>query len=206
MKAATHRQTKDVAIRVLNLNPELVDGDAIQKGTEGCSTADVNHRIITFLNNGLRFVIKGPSSLIVDRTKPFNLMPIWRGPKDGSGLEGEEKQDARSLKLTEIDFAEVLFTTCLKDGESGITGNEKLLRHLAAKHIRLDAKIGQCLLEEKGWATLKWLYQIFGIIWLELPGTVLRGGDGLRYFLSLACSRDGRNRWYWGYGGLGHNP
>lgn len=202
MKPATHRQTKDVAIRVLNLNPELVDGDAIQKGTEGCSVEDVDRRLIAFLNNGLSFVIKGPSALHIDRSKPFSPaefvgsgVTIWRGPKDDDGLTGEEEQDARSLKLTEIDFAQVLFEHCLKDGEAMVTGEEKLLRHIAAGHIRLDAQVGQCLFEEKGWATLEWLYRTFGITWFELPGTVLRDSDGDRCFLYLY--RDDTGRWGW---------
>jgi hypothetical protein len=208
MKPATHRQTKDVAIRVLNLNPELIDGEAIQKGTEGCSVEDIDRRLIAFLNNGLHFIMKGQGTLIVDRTKPFGPTKfigggwtIWRGPKDGNGLTGEEEQDARSLARTEIDFAKMLFTSCLKDGETSITGEEKLARHLAMKHVRPDAKVGQDLLEEKNQTTLEWLYKTFGITWFELPGTVLRSGYGDRYFLYLC--RGGNGRWRWSCGWLG---
>ncbi|KKW42439.1 MAG: hypothetical protein UY91_C0003G0022 [Parcubacteria group bacterium GW2011_GWB1_55_9] len=181
MKTATYHQIKDVAVRLLNLSTDGVDGDAIQKGTEGYSTDDVNRRLKAFLNNGLSFIMKGPGALIVDRAKPFDegkYLPIWRGPKDGNGLKGKEEQDARSLALTEFDFAKVLFTACLKDGESVITGEEKLMRHIATKHIRLDAKT-------------------FDITWFELPGTVLRNDRGSRYFLFLYRSGDGR--WYWSY-------
>ena len=210
MKTATFGQTKDVAIRILNLKLDGIDHDAIQKGVEGCSVEEIDRRLVAFLNNGLNFVIKGPSTLIVDRTKPFNPATfvgrgwtIWRGPKDGNGLTGEEAQDTVSLKLTEIDFAKVLFTACLKDGEATVTGEEKIIRHGVAGHTRLDAKIGQSLFEEKGQATLEWLYKTFGITWFELPGTVLRGSVGDRYFLCLYRDNDGR--WYWLYYWLGSN-
>ena len=195
MKTATNDQVKDFAIRGLNLNKAKLDGEAYERGTKGFSNDEVEARIIAFWNNGLSFAMKGPGTLIVNRTKPFDLMPIWRGPKDDNGLEGEEDQDARSLRLTEVDFAEVLFTACLKKDEAVITGEEKLARHIAAKHIRLDAKVGQCLLEEKGQATLEWLYRTFGITWFELPGTVLRRAYGHRYFLYLCRDVLGRCLW-----------
>lgn len=203
VKNATWAQIKDIGVRFLNLTLEGTNGDAIQGGLEGFSNDDVDRRLKAFLNNGLRLVIKGPSMLIVDRTKPFNPTAfvgdgwtIWHGPKNGDGLNGDEEQDIRSLKRTEIDFAQVLFEHCLKKGEPSITGEEKLVRHIATKHIRLDAKIGQCLLEEKGQATLEWLYDTFGITWLEFPGTVLRRANGRRCFLYLC--RGAYGRWYWG--------
>ena len=163
-------------------------------------------RLVAFLSNGLNFVMRGPGTLSIDRTKPFNPAmfigngwTIWRGPKEGNGLKGDEAQDTASLALAEIGFASVLFTACLKDGETVITGKEKLARHIQAKHIRLDAKVGQCLLEEKGQATLEWLYQTFGVTWFELPGTVLRFSDGDRCFLCLYRDVYGKWRWdcYW---------
>lgn len=208
MKTATEGQLRDLVIRVLNLNREDLDGEAYQRGTEGFSNGEVAMRVAAFVNNGLSFVMKGPGVLTVDRTKPFDPAKfigggwtIWRGPKDGQGLEGEEEQDARSLKLAEADFANVLFTACLKDDETRVTGEEKLARHIAAGHIRLDAKVGQTLLAEKGQATLNWLYDTFGITWFELPGTTLRIAGGLRYFLCLY--RGGSGRWDWDYDWLG---
>ena len=199
MKAVSRDQSNEIGARVLrNTDWSQLDGNELQKGVIEMSEVEFGRRFALFLKNGANFVIKGPGSLIVDRTKPFDTrkyLPIWRGPKDGNGLSGEEEQDTRSLKLTEVDFAKALFTACLKEGESVITGEEKLARHIAVKHIRLDAKIGQCLLEEKGQVTLEWLFNTFGITWLELPGTVLRFSDGLRYFLCLY--RDNNGRWGW---------
>lgn len=210
MKFATFAQTKDVAIRILNLKLEGIDGDAIQRGIEGHSVDDVNRRLVAFLNNGLNFVTKGQNILLIDRANPFDPAAflgsgwtVWRGPKDGDGLSGEEEQDVRSLAMTEVDFSKVLFTACLKEGESCITGEKKLSRHTAANHIRLDAAVGQALLEEDGQATLNWLYAMFNITWFELPGTLLRDSNGNRHFLYLYSDSGGR--WYWDYYWLGND-
>src|SRR3989344_8999501 len=131
MKTATEGQQKDFVVRVLNLDRAKLDGEAYQRGTEGFSNEEVEMRLAAFVNNRITFVMKGPGLLIIDRTKPFNPAAfigngwaIWRGPKDGNGLAGEEAQDTVSLKFTEIDFARVLFTSRLKDGETSITGEE----------------------------------------------------------------------------------
>ena len=203
MKSVSRDQSNEIGARVLrNTDWGQLDGDALQKSIIEMSEVEFGRRFALFLKNGASFVTKGPGLLVVDRTKPFDPSKfigsgwtIWRGPKDGDGLTGEEAQDARSLKLVEIDFAKVLFEHGIKKGETVITGEEKLARHIAAKHIRLDAKIGQCLFEEKGQVTLEWLYQTFGITWFELPGTVLRNSNGFRYFLFIY--RDGYGWWYW---------
>jgi len=208
MKTATHDQIKDIAIRVLNLNPgkDKIDGDAIQKGLEGHSIEDVNRRITVFLNNGLSLVITKPDLFSIDRSTPFNPSKfigknwmIWHGPARGIGLKGKEEQDVRSLELTEIDPSKILFEHCLRGGERFITGEEKLIRHIiSVGHICLDAKIGQCLLEEENQKTLEWFYWAYGISWLEFPGTVLRvREDGSRCFLCLC--RDNCGTWIWDY-------
>lgn len=121
---------------------------------------------------------------------------IWRGPKDGNGLEGEEAQDKRSLALSEVDMFSVRFENMLneEDGEGSIKGEEKILRLKMAKFIRLDARLGRDLLAEPGQATLEWLFKERGIAWFDLPGTILRDPRGRRLVLSL-YRRDGE--WGW---------
>ena len=159
-----------------------------------------------FLKNGCRFTIKGPSVLVIDRSKPFDPAKfvgdgcsVWRGPRDGKGLEGDEAQDARSLALAEIDFSRVRFESGLIKSESTIVGEEKLVRLMAMPEIRLDAKFGQALYEESGQATLCFLHEHFGVSWLEFAGTVLRHSGGGRYFLCLDRRVDGSWNWryYW---------
>jgi hypothetical protein len=153
-----------------------------------------------WMENGCRFIIKGPNVLVIDRSKPFDPTrflgqgsSIWRGPADGKGIEGEEDQDPRSVALTELDFSNVAFDNFLKESESVITGEEKLVRMKASPRIRYDAGVGVALLDEKDQATLRWLHGTYGITWMEFA-TVLRRSDGHRYFLSLC--RDGDGSWY----------
>ena len=134
--------------------------------------------------------------LAVDREIPFNPTIFI-----GSGWKIEE-QDKGCLSVTEIDFDKVSFETCLKTGESWITGEEKLKRHTKAKHVLADAKIGQTLYEEEGQKTLEYLYKEKGITWFELQGTILRSPDGYRYALYL-CR--GGGRWHWRCSWLGND-
>ncbi len=202
MKAVSRDQSHELIGRIIRtVRWGQLDHDDLQRSIiEGLPEEELGRRLTLFFKNGANFVLKGLSALVVDRTKPFDPakfvgkgVSIWRGPKGADGLKGEEDQDARSLKLTEVDFSGVLFEHCIKQGENSIKGEEKLTRLLAAGHIRLDAKIGQALYEEKGQATLEWLYNTFGITWFDLPGTVLRGTVGDRYVLYLY--RDG-GRWH----------
>ena len=108
-----------------------------------------------------------------------------------------EEQEQRSLALTEIDFSKVRFVSGLKTGENYITGKQKLGRLKKAGAIRLDAKVGQALYEEKGQPTLRFIHEHFNISWFELAGTVLRSPHGDRYFLYLYRNDDGS--WGWDY-------
>jgi hypothetical protein len=138
--------------------------------------------------------------LAIGRATPFNPTAfigegwsIWRGPINGNRLKGAEEQDRRSHKLTEVDFSRVSFETCLEEGETRITGEEKLKRHESAGHICLDAKVGQALFEEEGHKTLNWLKDR-GITWMEFPGTILRSPGGSRCVLALYWGGSG---WHW---------
>ncbi|OGG54860.1 hypothetical protein A3C20_00380 [Candidatus Kaiserbacteria bacterium RIFCSPHIGHO2_02_FULL_55_25] len=161
-----------------------------------------------WMENGCRFVIKGPSVLVIDRSKPFDSTrflgqgsSIWRGPAEGKGLEGEEDQDSRSVALTELDFSSVAFDNFLKEDEPTIIGEEKLVRMKADPRIRYDAGVGVALLDEKGQATLRWLHDTYGITWMEFA-TVLRYSDGHRCFLFL--DRRGGGSWHARCRWLGH--
>ncbi len=143
--------------------------------------------------------------LTIDRVTPFNPTTffgygwsIWRGPADRAGRRGEKQQDGRSLALTEVDFSKILLETCLREGESKITGEEKLRRLKASGRILLDARIGQALYREGGQKTLRWLHDTHGITYVDFMGTELRGGPyGYRYVLCLYRGDGGS--WYRNY-------
>lgn len=61
---------------------------------------EAGRQFTAFLKNGGKFTFKESTKMIIDRAKPFNSAEfigsdwnVWRGPKDGNGLEGEEEQD-----------------------------------------------------------------------------------------------------------------
>lgn len=151
-----------------------------------------------------------PGILAVSSSRPFSpvgifgeFSAVWRGPKASSGLDGARVQDIYALELDEVDFSKVLFTNCLKAGEGMITGEEKLVRHIAAGHICLDGRIGKLLYEEEGQTTLRWIYENRGIRSFDLAGNVLRLQTGLgegncgRIFLCL-CKRADGDAWEYG--------
>lgn len=147
-----------------------------------------------------------PDHLIINRSTPFNPETfigkdwrIWRGPKDGDGLAGEEEQDKRSMALTTFDPTQITqanLQTGLNKGETVITGEVKLAR-LIVQQIQADAKFAEALYQEEGQKTLRYLYETLGFIWLEFLGTVLRRPDGRRFAISLYRYDSGE--WDWNY-------
>ena len=151
--------------------------------------------------------------LTIPRTNPFDPptfvgegFSIWRGPADGLGLTGQEAQDARALLLTEVDFTKVTFETALRNGESQITGEEKLSRLIASGVIRLDAGVSLALWNDyeknKAGSMLEWLRKEKGITYLDFFGTILHAHFINRYVPYLGHVGGGWRRGvYW----LGHD-
>ncbi len=153
----------------------------------------------------LEHVLK-PQVLKIDRTTPFDPATftgegwsIWRGPKDGDGLKGDEEQDKSSLAITELDPTKLIAQTGLIDDETTVTGEEKRAR-LLLKAIQADAKIGEALYKEENQTTLKWLHKTLNVSWIEFLGTTLRSPYGRRGALCL-YRRDGGS-WDWSAGWL----
>ncbi len=189
-KIVTRGQALELAGRFgVDTNWDSVDGDKLQTEVISLPRDELGRRFTAFVNNGCRFIIKGPSALVVDRSKPFDPVKFI-----GRGWEIVE-QDERSLALTDIDFSGVRFESGHQEGEDTITGEVKLERLKAMPEIRLDAKIGQALFEEPGQATLRFIHDHFNVSWFELGGTVLRNSDGRRVFLYLYRFGDGS--WSW---------
>ncbi len=161
-----------------------------------------------FLRNRAQVIVGEPRILKIDRSKPFNPAEfigvgwtIWRGPKDGNGLEGEEEQDARSLALTEIDLSLILLDTCLKQGESSTIGEERIKRLNATNRIKLDAKAFQTLWENRNILPERFKQKTGGsTTYIFCDGTSLRSPDGDRYALCFCCSG---GEWRWDCGWLG---
>ncbi len=163
------------------------------------------------MTNDAKLIFCEPKLFCIDRSNPFNPAKfigsgwrIWKGPKDGDGLEGEEQQDARSLAITELDLSKLRYEHCLTVKESRITGEEKLarLKEREKAFIRMDAKIAQALLEEPGRRTLEWIRVNLGKTWFDVPGTELRNPVGRRCVL---CLYWGDSEWGWDCSYLGND-
>lgn len=149
-----------------------------------------------------------PPPLVIDRSiSPVcRLGPewsVWLGPADGNGLEGEPDVDPRAGAVTTFDVSKVRFLSGLVEGESSITGEERLKRLRIGTDIQIDAQTFWALYTEKGQVTLRWLHDFYGVNWIEELGTILRCPDGRRYSLVLDSFYDGS--WDWGFRQLCNN-
>jgi len=105
----------------------------------------------------------------------------------GSGWIIEE-QDERSHALAEIDLSKVMLETCLKEGETSITGEEKQKRLKASGHIRLDARFFLALWRNPKLIPAAWKGKV-----ICFDGTILRNPNGNRYVLCLNWNANRRN-------------
>lgn len=159
---------------------------------------EAGRQFTAFLKNGGKFTFKESTKMIIDRAKPFNSaefigsdLNVWRGPKDGNGLEGEEEQDGGALVLTEVDIGMIRLENMLKPGETSVNGEEKLRRLEKAGHTRLDAKVLQTLWENQYLIPEKWKEKTNGqATYIFFDGTVLWYFSGDRYVLCLYWDGD----------------
>jgi hypothetical protein len=132
------------------------------------------------------------SKIIIDRSNPFDPVRFF-----GRGWSVVD-EDQRSLALTEIDFASVRFENGYPVNEKfWITGEKKLERIRLMPDVRLDAKVGQALLEEDGQQVLRFIHDCLGVSWFELAGTVLRDPNGVsgKDLCFFRCERQANGSW-----------
>ena len=150
---------------------------------------EAGRHFTAFLKNGARVIVGEPRVIPIGRSTPFN-------PAEFIGKDWTiEEQDERSLALTEVDLTAISFETMLKDGETHITGEEKLKRLKSAGHIRLDAKVFQTFWENQHLIPERFKEKTNdNTTYIFFDGTVLRGPSGRRFVLYLCWLDDG---WYW---------
>lgn len=147
-----------------------------------------------FLENGARLVIAGDMKVAM---APFDPVAFLG---EGWSLI-EEEQDKRSAVLTEVDMSKAEFLTCLKEGESRITGEEKLVRLKQENCIRYGATVFMGLWQDyqvhKEDSVLERLYQDKNITYMDFFGDVFLSPRGDRSVLYLY--RGGAGAWGWRY-------
>lgn len=130
-----------------------------------------------------------PKIIKIDRSQPFDLAKFL-----GKGRTIAE-EDRRSLALTEVNLSKVQLVTTLREGETVVTGEERLRRLKEASCIRLDAKVFQTLWEDQALIPEEWKKKINGNTrYIRFEGTELRYRDGNRYVLSLYWNA---GQWDW---------
>ncbi len=156
-----------------------------------------------FIANNFRLTVGDPKII---KAKPFDPVKflgegwtIWKGPADGDGLLGEEDICPKSLAFTVVELSEFVFKTCLKEGESSITYEEKIRRlkeMLDFIGFGLNVFLGlwEDYLINRENSALEWLHQNFGVTLMDFPGVVLRNPRGDREVL---CLHRYDNGWLW---------
>ncbi len=197
MKSVTRGQALEVSARVgTQVNWDEVDGDILQTGVINLSPEEFGRRFTLFLKNSARTHTSGGLKIT---PRPFD--PVKFIGEKWSLIP--EEHDVRCDTLTEVDFSKVEFETCLKDGESSIKGEEKLVRLKANGNTRLGATVFMGLWEDyqtnKENSVLDRLYKEQGLTYLDFFGDVLLYPHGNRYVLYLYRGDGGQWRWhcYW---------
>ena len=195
-KAVSRGQALEVSARVATqVNWDELDGDRLQEEIISLKPGEFGRRFTAFLKSGGRIIVGEVKVVKIDRSQPFN--PTEFMEEKGWTIK---EQDKRSLAFTDLDLTKVQFKTMFKDGESSITGDEKLSRLKAAGHIRLDAKVFQTLWENKKLIPESWKKKIDGKVhYIFFDGTILRSPYGDRCVLSLCWRRRYGGMWCWAY-------
>ncbi|MBU0707843.1 hypothetical protein KKG41_05740 [Patescibacteria group bacterium] len=135
--------------------------------------------------------------------EPHVLERLPFDPESFSGKGWEVDERVGNRTGGNLDAGQIVRMDYLREGETYITGDERLHRIKEAPgDIQLDAEDFLALWQEQGHATLRWLYDTKGITWLSFWGTVLRD-SGSRGVLCL--SRDDGGSWDWDYRWLGND-
>jgi hypothetical protein len=179
-----------MSILANNTDWSVLNSEMLQKVIDNPRT--VGQQFTLFLKNGGKVVLGSPSTFLIDRGSRFSPTAFFK--EQGWQIVEEDK---RSLALTEIDLSKVLFEMMLKEGETVITGEEKLKRLKASNHIRLDAKIFLALWENQYLIPESWKEKVNGNVrYIFFDGTILRHPDGIRCVLCLSWYA---GRWHWYY-------
>ena len=191
MKTVSRDQMGELGARFLtDTDWGVVDHDTTQ-GVIELPRGELGRRFTAFARNGFQLIIKGPSSLVIDRAQ---IPPVEKFiGKDWESIE----RNAQALALKEVDFSKAIFGCPLREDEKYITGDVKLEREKEEddKFLRLDSGVGIALHQEPNQVTLRFLHDTFGMTWMEFTGDVLRSPRGGRDFLCL-CRFDGGS-WFW---------
>ncbi len=195
MTEVTRGQLAEFGARVLTqTNWGVVDGRRFQDKVINLSPEEFGRRLTLLIQNDCQLAFGSPPALQLPAA--FNLtdlfgnnsLTIWRGDKDGKGLEGPE-EIYESAGFSELRAEKMFFEHFLNDGENVVGGELKLVRANESGRLLLGGRSCVALwldYKAKGEnSVLEWLRKNKGITWMDFPGLVLRHSNGYRYMLFL---------------------
>ncbi len=152
-------------------------------------------------------------SIQIDRSRPFDprfIYPpggitIWKGPKDGGGLCGDEDQDPRAVTISSLDLSKVRLETGLSHEERQISGETRLARLKEKSLIRLDATVAMTLWKNPGLIPEQWKRTVLlHPLMIYFEGTIVRCWNGHRYSFCIFWNYIAES-WCWRMCGLKHD-
>jgi hypothetical protein len=136
---------------------------------------------------GVARFLRGELMLAPVTTIPFS------GDFDPEAFIGErwkilpKETDSRGESLPGLDLSKVRFETCLKEGETYTTGEERLVRLKAGGHIRLGGKAFKACWESRHLLPESWKKDKSGNTrYIFFDGMVLVSPHGNRYTLYMS--------------------
>jgi hypothetical protein len=176
-----------IAILMNNADWDAISGTVLQKAID--NPRDAGSQFTAFLKNGGHVIQGVPKAIPIDRTSAFDPVAFI-----GEGWSIVE-EDERSVALHEVDLSKISLVTMLAEGETSVSGEEKLKRLKEAGHIRLDAKVFNTLWMNPHLTPESWKQKTNGnTTYIFFDGTILRSPRGGRYVLCLYW-RDGKRDW-----------
>ena len=201
MKAVSREQAVAIISALMsNVDWDELDGEELQREVVAVPK-EAGKRFTQFLKNGAKTVVNVITPFTLKLVDKFNHAEFLGN--NWSVVECDEREDS----LTEVDWNEVEFETCLKDGESRIIGEEKLKCLKAMDKIRHGGRsfltLWKDYQEKKEASVLEQLYKIKGITYIDFFGLVLQAPDGDRGVLCLCRDDGGAWSWYCSWLGSG---
>ncbi len=141
-----------------------------------------------------------------DIAEDWKLAGVVHGSANNDGITAFKDVIVKAASLPKKKGYKLLFADGLAKGETVITGEDRI-KVLACRALA-DPDLGWSLFKEKGQKTLRYLYDTYGVKWMEFLRRELCDLDGRRNSLSLFRRDDGSwgrsNRWLSDYRNARH--
>ena len=130
-----------------------------------------------------------------DLGKGWSFVRKVNGAKENDGITAFKNTILKAAALPKDQGYELLFATGIAGGATDIKGEDRI--KVLAKSNLADPDLLWSLYKEEGQKTLEYLYDTYGVIWMESLRRVLCNQFGSLFSLFLYRENDGS--WDWSY-------